>query len=73
MVVPPLVIALLDALEEPALLVAGERTLAANNKDLDQLDAYIEAGATHIILGLGAPFDLKPVEQLITWRDGKNT
>lgn len=30
MVVPPLVLALLDALEEPALLVAGERTLAAN-------------------------------------------
>lgn len=30
MPVPPLVLALLDALEEPALLVAGERTEAAN-------------------------------------------
>lgn len=30
MIVPPLVIALLDALEEPALLVTGERTVAAN-------------------------------------------
>jgi two-component system phosphate regulon sensor histidine kinase PhoR len=30
MIVPPLVLALLDALEEPALLVSGERTVAAN-------------------------------------------
>jgi two-component system phosphate regulon sensor histidine kinase PhoR len=30
MPVPPLVVAVLDALEEPALLVAGERTVAAN-------------------------------------------
>lgn len=30
MSIPPLVLALLDALEEPALLVAGERTEAAN-------------------------------------------
>nr|WP_314442491.1 ATP-binding protein [uncultured Sphingomonas sp.] len=31
MALPPLVLALLDALEEPALLVAGERTEAANS------------------------------------------
>jgi two-component system phosphate regulon sensor histidine kinase PhoR len=30
MAVPPLALALIDALEEPALLVGGERTLAAN-------------------------------------------
>lgn len=30
MILPPLALALLDALDEPALLVSGERTLAAN-------------------------------------------
>ena len=30
MAVPPLVVALLDALEEPALLISGQRTVAAN-------------------------------------------
>lgn len=49
-----------------------ERTLTANQNDLDQLDAYLESGATHIIYGLGAPFDMKPVEQLIAWRNSKN-
>lgn len=32
------------------------------------LDAYVAAGATHILYGLGAPFDFSPVEQLLAWR-----
>jgi probable F420-dependent oxidoreductase len=33
------------------------------------LDAYVAAGATHILYGLGAPFDFAPVEQLLAWRE----
>jgi probable F420-dependent oxidoreductase len=32
-------------------------------------DAYLEAGATHIILGMGEPWDFGLVEQLVQWRD----
>jgi DNA-binding transcriptional MerR regulator len=47
-----------------------ERTVAiAPLNELDQLDAYVAAGATHIIFGLDAPFDLAPVEKLVEWRD----
>jgi probable F420-dependent oxidoreductase len=49
-----------------------ERTLTANERDLDQLDTYVEAGATHFILGLGAPFDMQNVQRLIAWRNNKN-
>ena len=31
--------------------------------------AYLEAGATHIIVMTGHPFDLTPVEQLLVQRD----
>jgi probable F420-dependent oxidoreductase len=34
------------------------------------LDAFVAAGATHILYGLGAPFDFAPVEQLLAWRNG---
>ena len=33
------------------------------------LEAYVAAGATHVLYGLGAPFDVGPVEQLLAWRD----
>jgi len=32
----------------------------------------VEAGATHLIYGFGAPFDFAPVERLIAWRDARN-
>ncbi|NNJ12680.1 LLM class F420-dependent oxidoreductase [Chloroflexales bacterium ZM16-3] len=35
----------------------------------ESLDAYLEAGATHIILGLGEPWDYAKVEQALRWRD----
>jgi probable F420-dependent oxidoreductase len=49
-----------------------ERTVNTNARELDNLDAFLDAGATHIIFGMGAPFDLQSVEQLVAWRDGKN-
>ena len=43
-----------------------ERTVAFNSTDeLDRVDEYLDAGATHMILGRGHPFDLDPVERLL--------
>jgi probable F420-dependent oxidoreductase len=45
---------------------AIERTVAVNDPaELDRVDAYLEAGATHVILGVGAPFDLSDVQRLL--------
>ena len=35
------------------------------------LDDYVAAGAQHIILNLGSPWDLTPAEQLVRWRDDR--
>ena len=51
---------------------AIERTVTIGDGDLDNLDSFVEAGATHLILGLGAPFDFAPVERLLAWRDRRN-
>lgn len=51
---------------------AIERTVSIGAEELDHLDAYAAAGATHIILGLGHPFDGTPVERLVAWRDHRN-
>lgn len=43
-----------------------ERTVALlQAAEIDQLDDYLEAGAQHVILGLGHPFDLDPVQRLL--------
>lgn len=39
-------------------------------RDDESLDAYVEAGAGHIIFGMGAPWDYARVEQALRWRDG---
>ncbi|MGH2508220.1 MAG: LLM class F420-dependent oxidoreductase [Ktedonobacteraceae bacterium] len=36
-------------------------------------DALLKAGATHLILGLGAPWDFKAAENLVKWRDQRNS
>lgn len=46
-----------------------ERTVAISPDDVDQLGAFLEAGATHIIVMTGHPFDLGAVETLIARRD----
>jgi probable F420-dependent oxidoreductase len=45
-----------------------ERTVAIGAHELDAVDAYLEAGATHVILMCGAPFDLAPLQQLLDRR-----
>ena len=46
-----------------------ERTVAINPEDLPQADAFAEAGADHLIVMTGAPFDLGEVEKgLEQWR-----
>jgi probable F420-dependent oxidoreductase len=46
-----------------------ERTVAIGPDDVDQLDAFLEAGATHLIVMTGNPYDLSAVESLIARRD----
>jgi len=46
-----------------------ERTVAISGDDIGELSAYLDAGATHVILMIGAPFDLGPVEELLAKRE----
>jgi probable F420-dependent oxidoreductase len=48
---------------------AIERTVMIDEDELAGADRFAEAGATHLILGIGHPFDGKAVERLVTWRD----
>ena len=34
-------------------------------RDIRDVDAYLDAGAQHLILGAGPPFDLEPLRALI--------
>jgi alkanesulfonate monooxygenase SsuD/methylene tetrahydromethanopterin reductase-like flavin-dependent oxidoreductase (luciferase family) len=51
---------------ERTLNIYGEPTPAT-------YDDYMAAGVQHIILNIGSPWNLKPVEQLIHWRDSRQT
>ena len=44
---------------------AIERTVCINPDEADQLGAYVDAGAHHVIVMIGTPFDLTPVESLL--------
>lgn len=44
---------------------------AADFKEAD-LDAAVETGVTHFIMGMQAPWDYKAVERLIRWRDSRS-
>jgi probable F420-dependent oxidoreductase len=46
-----------------------ERTVAVGVDDVHDIDRYVEVGATHVIVGIGDPFDLSPLETLIAQRD----
>lgn len=50
---------------------AVERSVLLSARDLDNLAAFQDAGATHIILGMGEPWDLAAVERLVNWRDAQ--
>jgi probable F420-dependent oxidoreductase len=45
-----------------------ERTVAIYPKDLDDAEAFVEAGADHLIVMLGHPFDLSSVEKALARR-----
>ena len=45
-----------------------ERTVAIYPKDLDEADAFVEAGADHLIVMLGHPFDLSAIEKVLARR-----
>lgn len=49
-----------------------ERTVSIERKDLGHVDAFVEAGAAHIILEMGQPWDYEAVKKLVSWRDGRN-
>jgi hypothetical protein len=42
-----------------------DRTVMINNERIDDVDEYLKAGATHVILGVDAPFDLAPLKRLL--------
>jgi probable F420-dependent oxidoreductase len=48
---------------------AIERTASIGVDNLNELDHLADAGCQHVILGFGPPFDGKPVERLVSWRD----
>ncbi len=46
------------------------RTVAIETEDVPhKLDAFAQVGATHLIVGMGTPWDFKVIEQLVRWRD----
>jgi probable F420-dependent oxidoreductase len=42
-----------------------ERTVGIGANEVDDAEAYLDAGATHLIVMTGHPYDLGPVEQLV--------
>ena len=46
-----------------------ERTVCVSHEDIERIDAFVEAGATHLILMLGEPFDFADVEALLAAAD----
>ena len=45
-----------------------ERTVAVGADDVDDIGRYVDAGAQHVIVMVGAPFDLAPLQNLIDQR-----
>ncbi len=44
-----------------------ERTVLIGANEVDSLDAYVDAGADHLIIGSETPFDPAPVEKALAW------
>ena len=42
-----------------------DRTALINDNQLERVEDYLKAGATHIIYGCNAPFDLAPLKRLL--------
>jgi alkanesulfonate monooxygenase SsuD/methylene tetrahydromethanopterin reductase-like flavin-dependent oxidoreductase (luciferase family) len=49
-----------------------ERTVILLGSDpLENLEAYVDAGMTHLILGSGEPWNFTGLEKLVAWRDNQ--
>jgi probable F420-dependent oxidoreductase len=48
-----------------------ERSVLISGGDAQALDTFRDAGATHIIFGMGEPWDFGTVEKLVRWRDSQ--
>ena len=46
-----------------------ERTVAVQGDDVHDVNRYLDAGADHVIVMMGTPFDLGPLQALIDQRD----
>ncbi len=42
-----------------------ERTVGINTSEVDKVDEYLDAGAEHLIVMVGAPYDLAPLRHLL--------
>jgi probable F420-dependent oxidoreductase len=49
-----------------------ERTVAIDVDDVHDIERYVDVGATHVIVGVGSPFDLTAFESLLSQRDAIN-
>lgn len=49
-----------------------ERTVAVQESDVDGVERYVEAGASHVIVMTGNPYDMGPLESLMAQRDRIN-
>jgi probable F420-dependent oxidoreductase len=50
-----------------------ERSVTIDLDDIPaNLDAFVDAGATHLIVGMGDPWDFDAVAKLVAWRDQRN-
>ena len=45
-----------------------ERTTLIDSDEFGDIDGYLEAGATHFMLGTNGPWDLKHLKQLLKLR-----
>jgi probable F420-dependent oxidoreductase len=48
---------------------AIERSISISAKDVANLDTFVAAGANHIILGMGEPWDFEAVTRMVSWRN----
>jgi probable F420-dependent oxidoreductase len=46
-----------------------ERTVGIGGNEVDNIGAYVDAGADHIIVMSGNPYDMGPVEKALAYRD----
>ncbi len=52
---------------------AIERSVLMSAREVDRADDYLQAGATHLIVGRDGPaYDLTPVAELLAWRDERS-